>query len=1054
MPQLVIVPKLAVVRWLAQLASACPKLRVKMFNAWVDSELRLDAAETAEGIMQRAMNQDPPFPKKLSEKVIEAKKVSGKRKSSNLTGTDVVLCTHEKLFASASAHQASHGGKMSGCSRGVMGVKWEQVVVDARKVSCRVTAKQNGVTSEDENNEGIHWHAILRAAREARHRIILTGGAAEQSCDVEELAGMAAFVAPSAFGSVDEATVWGNTKGVPALAEVVSSLSLARVGLSEQLRASMPHPSLSLEHHVLRCCPPPTQTQQYLRLIKGQDVWRLGSSASASAEAARKIGEALLDIRRSCISGDLPKASCLAATEGPSASHIATPTGEAQPGQAAADAPVHSSQAQRTSAVEQATTAACLKGEDVASSSGKLVVLKEALKCLSSAGKRAIVLSTLPEALSLADRYLHEAGVPHECCGDFDIQLACNGGKGDSMMDTCCQSQCALWRFATTVRPRCLLTSPQALENARGWGIALPQVDAVLLLDDSLPGVCMGTLLDPLRGLKTMVDTPITLVHMMLEGTIEESFHNNSSEAQSLQKLQAMELREVLLGPNAGKGSASVKEASEANGVQGEAMDVSGEGDASTAGIDPLSLQLEGAFLKGGQQACSRVIEALKELEDELWEGRGVSGVRLTGEGDATSQGNAAKEAEIPQVKSEEPTPEGSKGGAVSGDEGTEAAAKAEAIGPMGSPAAVSDICFEDMVPLYDTPEASVFGILAAEDKPTPPDLLFYFVDGTRPGAPGLSFLQHVGDMKRLGILHDPVLYSMPRIDAELPQPDPSGHTPSILHDIITHPSWMKESMGKSLGCTISLVDKPPVRKKMLKKAKDEGLLNSSRTKRALPGGLHPKNPKGTSSRLPVRHVDMSEGWTPLEDAMIVAAVEKFGTNWMLVAFLLNKDPAVVGRLRSGVQCKERHTVLSNMPTAQRLSQPPKVPILRASLINPGDTLTGIMPERLKTFLREKKHLVPPCDPETFKSMLPRFNALVICMQRKPEAPGIPGCDDPKVPLQKAHPSHHKAAMDVGATQALAPTQVIEVHRKIEAAAAAAAAVAPGAQVQRGRPRK
>ncbi|CAM9472870.1 unnamed protein product, partial [Phaeothamnion confervicola] len=54
----------------------------------------------------------------------------------------------------------------------------------------------------------------------------------------------------------------------------------------------------------------------------------------------------------------------------------------------------------------------------------------------------------------------------------------------------------------------------------------------------------------------------------------------------------------------------------------------------------------------------------------------------------------------------------------------------------------------------------------------------------------------------------------------------------------------------------------------------------------------------------------ITEDWLPPEDAALARAVERYGESWDVAAFIVNCAPAVPGRLRSGMQCRERHAEL------------------------------------------------------------------------------------------------------------------------------------------------
>ncbi|CAM9705338.1 unnamed protein product [Pylaiella littoralis] len=336
-------------------------------------------------------------------------------------------------------------------------------------------------------------------------------------------------------------------------------------------------------------------------------------------------------------------------------------------------------------------------------------------------------------------------------------------------------------------------------------------------------------------------------------------------------------------------------------------------------------------------------------------------------------------------------------------------------------PVGVEDILMEEMVQMdpmdfdtgqggFDTDETRVFARLAQSGHPVPLPLLSYAVDASLAATPGRSFTERVRDLHLLGIAPDPFLHCMPCIDLAMP-PDHN----MVLNEAVEVPSWMSTSFGQDLGCSLSYVDRPPSNRiKKIKKASSPRESSRRDSERSGAGA---------------RTASSVEEWTKTEDRLLVAAVQHFGENWVLVAFSINKCPILRGRMRSGSQCKARHSNLVALGATQRFPRSAKPLSVRLRADYKGVAILSEQPAALTLAMRTRAPVVPVVTAAARQMFAARFAALVNAAQKKPIPPPIPGCDNPEAVIQPAHNSHAKAADDAGAAGALAPTQITDRQR-------------------------
>ncbi|CAM9508167.1 unnamed protein product, partial [Scytosiphon promiscuus] len=115
-PQLVVVPAGALARWHMELAQACPRLVVKVWEEWRDQERRHrgSAQSAATASMPAGTGSSMPS------------------SPTRLSSADVVLCSLERL--------AEVSGGVSADVRLARSVRWTQVILDVRGVSTPVAA--------------------------------------------------------------------------------------------------------------------------------------------------------------------------------------------------------------------------------------------------------------------------------------------------------------------------------------------------------------------------------------------------------------------------------------------------------------------------------------------------------------------------------------------------------------------------------------------------------------------------------------------------------------------------------------------------------------------------------------------------------------------------------------------------------------------------------------------------------------------------------------------------------------------------------------------------
>jgi len=188
--------------------------------------------------------------------------------------------------------------------------------------------------------------------------------------------------------------------------------------------------------------------------------------------------------------------------------------------------------------------------------------------------------------------------------------------------------------------------------------------------------------------------------------------------------------------------------------------------------------------------------------------------------------------------------------------------------------------------------------------------------------------------------------------------------------------------------------------------------------------------------------IDMfgSNEWTLTDDGKLMGAVEAFGTHaWRVVAFYLNKNQQLIGWFRTMQACQERWEHISKQPPSK---QPKSIPLQSAYdskslLLDAPFILKETWPgsrelARLES-LGSPAFPVQAAQAHGRMTMAQRFSSLLNAVGRGPAVPGVPGCDDPNVPIAQPHHSHARANEDAGVKPSLGPVQIIEVQDRLAA---------------------
>jgi hypothetical protein len=896
-PQLVLCGGKGLLRWCAELSRACPSLCVRTWEEWREEE-------EAEGA---AFETTQP----------------GVSKPANLSGTDVVLCSHEACSSDEIVNSS------------LVAVPWRLLVLDCRDIS----------------RSAIAWRKIPKAGRRIAISCAMDGERA-----VEGLAyGVASFLLPSAFPSPAAAEAWERADDARRVTQCLSPLS---VGLECGSDAKG-----DVTCWFMACPPPPSQRKAYDAAVKQEATWSALAWNEPPQQAANGSPPADYQAAAAAAAVSLLKKTCqwcddLSLVEpGPISPPAGTPSG----GQKGKDKS------------EPDSPPSVLAMEAI---SGKLQPLAGALKRLSAAGKRAIILAEHPKSLRLIRRYLLACRLPHDCCGDVgELQggappfCAVKGMPSPLVrsyapntawlslpsselfsgeIGAWLRGQCAVWRaYRCIPGSRTLLISRRALLGLRDGGLRLPRFDSALVFDGDAYQT-RETLLSFGMGLG-QGSRPTALVKLYASGTIEEAEARAGAGRAALRSLLGRPVGDVLRGKFPGNFSAE--------------------------GSDKK-------FLGGSSSAASAVETAALRLWERSWLAEEALGPAMSV---TKSSAAALQDAVVDQPLL---TP----------------------IGPL------LELDMNVVDPVLDPALAN--GDLSM-------DPLIYEVDAFGPNGAVAAFAQCALQLKQRGIHLDPYLHCL------LPPLDPTQSVPLLLPSL---------RMNCALEYNLSLVDKGQKKSKQSSGSRPSGRKVDSKSQqsasRKSAAAAH-----AAEQRSRRQGPDTVEDWIPAEDALLLLGRGQFGSNWGLFRHALDiRAPTngVTGRLRSMAACRERLSRLQSLPPGQVILQPAEPPLLLppGQLHGIGPVITTPLPAPSAAAGSPMIHgnsepMLLPVDGAGMSAFKKRFAAACEAMRRKPPPPSIPGCNDPKVPIAKPHPSHAKAAMDAGATAALAPTQASNAHTLI-----------------------
>jgi trimeric autotransporter adhesin len=1026
------------------------------------------------------------------------------------------------------------------------------------------------VAAPAQRSEPPDWAVVAAACtvRSTRRLVVLRGE--PRSCSLVRRAGLASFMARRIFpvehllNPAYRASLSSQARDAEDhhVLQLLECLCLRRVQLVQELAPAKG----SVHQRTVQCDMPPAQEREYRALACSA---RTVAALTGGGDAA---GTVLLALRRACLSSSLiaaaqpqqqqqqQQAAAAPAGAGDSGAGSSNSSSGEQPQQPPAAAAALNGLANAASAHATATAAAPVSQSAAASAapavalspaeqalplaqrleqeSGKLAVLGAQLQEEQAAGKRCLVVASLPEALALVRAHLTAKGICHTCCcgspategfpplssSSSSSSSSPTAGVGVSQQqerrrrrrqlqpeesDAWLAAQAAVWRHSRDPRNPVLVASPEALRALSGGtdssvaaGVRLGRVDSVLLLDEPLSRRLCGSSADASDGLSWLYETlglqqkgePVVVTRLVLKGTVEAfAASRSSAPAAGRHPLSTVLLPDAALTQQ--EAALLSAEVSPVEIVGGSSRKRKAEAPSSDALLPAFKLSRTVSCAAGtaASDGAGGSSEAGSAPEDAAARKRKL---QLAA---AAAMGTRLDTGASPEVSAW-----------MAELESAAASAAAGAAAPQSAAAALLQAAAERLLidSSCDTGDAETFALLCAAGAPLPAALLLHAATapqraaaaaatagagrGTKRTAAGAnkaaaaadaasvataagSFAQHIRELKQLGISHYPVLHSMP--------PPPAAALPAAaavaaaqaaaaagdtaaaaaaaavaavaaaaaatglpVTDLVLRPHYLHADADAPLGYALSYLEPKPVssssRSSTKSKQKRKGgtapigsssgaaasgaLVNGTQRKSGSTG-QRPRVPanntlfrggSGARKQMPPRAVDTAEEWTAAEDALLLAAVDAFQQSWVLVAFVLNRDPALRGRLRCGTQCKLRYADLAAggpaMAAAAAAAAQAAAPAAAAkqaaaaaASVLPPRPLRGAL--QISTIARDVGEVLlvakepvqeatgvshqpplPVLAGEARTAQLARFQALVTADKNNPEPPQIP----------------------------------------------------------------
>lgn len=558
------------------------------------------------------------------------------------------------------------------------------------------------------------------------------------------------------------------------------------------------------------------------------------------------------------------------------------------------------------SRINGAVDVSLLDGKYIESRSGKLAALGKALNKLYAAGKRSLIVAYNPEALPLVSAYLKSIGVKHECCSEaLDHMLRNNRANSDGAQ-WWLRSQCAVWRHTKGVCPVPLLASPSTLTLlSRRGGLKLGCIDAVFILDSNL---------DSNTHNNCTVSDNMSISNgngSSIQRSIDNRYLGWLWEAQGLRQggKKATFIKLVLLGtiedPHPDQGQRLAQAAALPNEPAPMDVEPAPNDVVPVAAINPTEDTQQQSILhvataNSDTQANAQVAQATASTKVEP---QGASSADV----DDCEWWDLQSNVLIQLLKTIAPSP-------------------LEAVAASLHHSATYET--GDLTPFALSAQTNSRRVL--EESSTTPNLpasinlLVYTVPSTGNSTNTqhssiehsivTAFNSRSRALRLLGVQTEPLLHTMPIL--------PPDAKPEDIHDALRKPLLRGSTAavgGDQLGFSLSYVEPTAPVVQGSDASRDKPLRRRLSQKANLPPGtpygIGLRSPS-SMSRGPIppsrrMDFDMAEEWTAAEDSYVLQAVEYFGQSWALVAFILNRDPAVSSRLRSSSQCADRYAKLA-----------------------------------------------------------------------------------------------------------------------------------------------
>ncbi len=1062
LPPLILCPAMSLLRWFAELSNCNSSLHVKLWEDW-----RAEEEAEAKGL-RHSLGSD------------EALVASSPSRFSNLSGTHVVLCSHEAAEIPETIAELSQ-------------ISWRLAVLDMRR-----TTEATGLNPSSSSPSMLNaWEACMSAERRISllHSTEDLGG-----CD--DLAVLACMMFPSAFAIPAEALKWSATQQTKSTAELQqqeqaknepsdtpspssSKLSqlLSNVAVVLESGASLKEkssvekameqsnmdvegnlqklqPAAAVNYLFVTCKPSQAQKQAYDALKNDSSIalalsWKadlsspvsgkgipLGNSnkeeipsVEAGAAKAARILDALHRVCQWSEDESILEAGggtfrflkptdtgCVDSNKLPSqdGSLLESPSLSLQ-----SSTKQQSQSKQIAEQPEQSSQQSALELMEAAS--GKLKPLSETLCQLMERGKRVLVLTETPSCMRLVRRYLLACGIAHDCCGDEDDV----GGRGAK----------EVW-----------MGRGQEEDDDEMW----PSIDrrSVPFVDiDGKRGAWLRTQYVLWRAYRCHPGWRALLMsrRAMLRLGVGGGLKLPRFEAVLVVDGDAAEAHELLVAnglslSERGQPCDLMKFFTSGTIEETEARVTEGVNKSMIRNLlgKPVDKILSGIFYRDSSQHAQ-----VGAAGTTAHEGKNDDLVMTT---TAKHRGSDEDEGVAVAHSSTQIFLGGSIHSASAVESilsGLKEASWVEREAFLQEEKVQSSPSHLHAVADKDEAGGSLALTLTNRKRksmgwlPSPPSVvpsssistpirvpmapLFYHSDSLGPLGPAAQFMQCYASLQLQGVPCAPLLYAgLPRLPDII-----QDNSPFIPQQPKQTPMLFMPLGEPTLEYVITLVDRG--RSHKLKQPREK-----RRTSGNIPsGGINISHPKSG--------LEVPEMWAAVEDALLIALKEQFMGSWSIVRHALETRAAAMGlrgRMRSTSACRERLLYLQSLPPGHNVLETGSVHpplLLHPTVIHCVGAMLII-----NTLPPSATQGSPAIAGSSDNPALPAVDARSTCgrrftavkdavsrnMKLHSSSPG--GSNDSTITVAKPHPSHAKAVADAGASQAtvFAPMQVIDAHAK------------------------